>query len=46
MRTMRLDGVNKAIEGITTIEEVIRLTRSEEIRRISHDNELEQKGNG
>jgi type II secretory ATPase GspE/PulE/Tfp pilus assembly ATPase PilB-like protein len=41
MRTMRLDGVNKAVKGVTTIEEVIRLTRSEEIRQISLEKGLE-----
>jgi hypothetical protein len=38
---MRLDGVNKAVKGVTTIEEVIRLTRSEEIRQISLEKGLE-----
>ncbi|PKL42538.1 MAG: type II secretion system protein GspE [Candidatus Riflebacteria bacterium HGW-Riflebacteria-1] len=33
MRTMRIDGVLKAVRGVTTIEEVMRLTRGEEIRR-------------
>ncbi|MFZ5952903.1 MAG: GspE/PulE family protein [Candidatus Rifleibacteriota bacterium] len=37
MRTMRLDGINKAVKGVTTIEEVLRLTRSEEIRQINLD---------
>ena len=35
MRTMRVDGLQKAIKGVTTIEEVLRLTRSEEIRRVT-----------
>ena len=30
MRTMRQDGINKAIKGITTIDEVLRLTRGED----------------
>ncbi len=34
MRTMRIDGVIKAVKGVTTIEEVLRLTRGEEIRRV------------
>lgn len=33
MRTMRLDGLQKAIKGVTTIGEVMRLTRGEDIRR-------------
>ena len=35
MRTMRVDGLQKAVKGITTIKEVLRLTRGEEIRRVS-----------
>ncbi len=31
MRPMRIDGIYKAIKGITTIEEVFRLTRREEM---------------
>ncbi|MFZ2956774.1 MAG: ATPase, T2SS/T4P/T4SS family [Candidatus Ozemobacteraceae bacterium] len=31
MRTMREDGVRKAARGVTTMEEVIRLTRREEV---------------
>ncbi len=34
MRTMRVDGIIKAVKGVTSIEEVIRLTRGEEIRQI------------
>lgn len=34
MRTMRVDGILKAVNGVTTIDEVMRLTRGEEIRRI------------
>lgn len=33
MRTMRVDGLQKALKGVTTIDEVLRLTRGEEIRR-------------
>lgn len=35
MRTMRIDGIIKAVKGVTTLEEVLRLTRGEEIRRAS-----------
>ncbi|MBR4571548.1 MAG: Flp pilus assembly complex ATPase component TadA [Candidatus Riflebacteria bacterium] len=35
MRTMRVDGLQKAIKGVTTIKEVLRLTRGEEIRRVT-----------
>ena len=35
MRTMRVDGLQKAIKGVTTIKEVLRLTRGEEIRRVA-----------
>jgi type II secretory ATPase GspE/PulE/Tfp pilus assembly ATPase PilB-like protein len=35
MRTMRVDGIIKAVKGVTTLEEVMRLTRGEEIRRVS-----------
>ena len=31
MRTMRVDGLQKAIKGVTTLKEVLRLTRGEEI---------------
>jgi type IV pilus assembly protein PilB len=31
MRTMRVDGLIKATKGVTTIDEVLRLTRSEEV---------------
>ncbi|HOI91191.1 MAG TPA: ATPase, T2SS/T4P/T4SS family [Candidatus Rifleibacterium sp.] len=33
MRTMRVDGIFKAVRGVTTIDEVMRLTRGEEVRR-------------
>jgi type II secretory ATPase GspE/PulE/Tfp pilus assembly ATPase PilB-like protein len=42
MRTMRVDGINKAVKGVTTIDEVLRLTRGEEIRQIN----LEPKDHG
>jgi type IV pilus assembly protein PilB len=45
MRTMRLDGVNKAVKGTTTIDEVIRLTRGEEIRQIDLEKDLELNSN-
>lgn len=35
MRTMRVDGLQKAIKGVTTLKEVLRLTRGEEIRRVT-----------
>ena len=35
MRTMREDGIRKAIAGITTIDEVIRLTKGEILKRDS-----------
>ena len=35
MRTMRVDGLQKAVKGVTTIKEVLRLTRGEEIRRVT-----------
>ena len=35
MRTMRVDGLQKALKGVTTIDEVLRLTRGEEIRRVT-----------
>lgn len=35
MRTMRVDGITKAAKGITTLEEVLRLTRGEEVRRVT-----------
>ncbi|NLF96428.1 MAG: Flp pilus assembly complex ATPase component TadA [Candidatus Riflebacteria bacterium] len=35
MRTMRVDGIIKAVKGVTTLEEVMRLTRGEEIRRVT-----------
>lgn len=33
MRTMRVDGLQKAVKGVTTLDEVLRLTRGEDIRR-------------
>lgn len=33
MRTMREDGVRKAVKGITSMDEVIRLTKGENLRR-------------
>jgi type II secretory ATPase GspE/PulE/Tfp pilus assembly ATPase PilB-like protein len=35
MRTMRADGLQKAIKGVTTLKEVLRLTRGEEIRQVT-----------
>ena len=35
MRTMRVDGLQKAVKGVTTLREVLRLTRGEEIRRVT-----------
>ncbi len=35
MRTMRVDGLQKAIKGVTTLKEVLRLTRGEEIRQVT-----------
>lgn len=35
MRTMREDGMKKVIKGITTVEEVFRLTRGEELMRLA-----------
>lgn len=35
MRTMRIDGIQKATKGVTTIEEVLRLTRGEEVTKIT-----------
>ncbi|MBQ2593699.1 MAG: Flp pilus assembly complex ATPase component TadA [Candidatus Riflebacteria bacterium] len=35
MRTMRVDGLQKATKGVTTLKEVLRLTRGEEIRRVT-----------
>ncbi|MDD2998844.1 MAG: ATPase, T2SS/T4P/T4SS family [Candidatus Riflebacteria bacterium] len=40
MRTMRMDGITKAIRGITTIDEVLRLTRGEEVRHAIANNDL------
>lgn len=34
MRTMRVDGIIKAVKGVTSIDEVLRLTRGEEIRQL------------
>lgn len=34
MRTMRVDGIQKAAKGVTSIDEVLRLTRGEEIRQL------------
>ncbi|MDD3376623.1 MAG: Type II secretion system protein E [bacterium ADurb.Bin157] len=31
MRTMRADGIIKAVKGVTTMDEVLRLTRSEDV---------------
>ena len=40
---MRVDGIFKAVKGVTTIDEVMRLTRGEEIRRaIATGEESEQ----
>lgn len=36
MRTMRVDGLQKAMRGVTTLKEVLRLTRGEEIRRVTN----------
>ncbi len=36
MRTMREDGIEKALKGVTTMEEVIRLTRREELDMAIH----------
>jgi len=35
MRTMREDGLKKVAKGVTTYEEVVRLTRREEIEKVS-----------
>ncbi|HNX75038.1 MAG TPA: ATPase, T2SS/T4P/T4SS family [Candidatus Rifleibacterium sp.] len=34
MRAMRADGVLKAVRGVTSIEEVMRLTRGEDVHRV------------
>lgn len=33
MRTMRVDGITKVIKGVTSIDEVMRLTRGEDVRQ-------------
>jgi hypothetical protein len=42
---MRDDGILKAIAGVTTIDEVVRLTRGEDIREIALERELESRKN-
>jgi type II secretory ATPase GspE/PulE/Tfp pilus assembly ATPase PilB-like protein len=34
MRTLREDGWNKALQGITTVEEVMRVTRQDDIESV------------
>jgi type II secretory ATPase GspE/PulE/Tfp pilus assembly ATPase PilB-like protein len=31
MKTLRMDGINKVVSGMTTVEEVVRTTTSDEI---------------
>ena len=41
MRTMRADGVLKAVKGVTSMDEVIRLTKGEDVRQKALERELE-----
>lgn len=43
MRTMRADGLRKVAKGITTYEEVIRLTRREELEQTSESMQYQNK---
>lgn len=37
MRTMRVDGIHKAVKGVTTIDEVQRMTRGEDVEQIINE---------
>ena len=39
MRTMQQDGLEKVQEGLTTVEEVLRVTQQDEILRVTQADE-------